>query len=160
MKFIFILLNFFYINLVFAGTYKVEAYMESQISGDTKLPDNRTYRTFSLDGMWKDSLGDIGVIEAFGKVESLSGEPNLEVMAIQTNEDGDKLWGIYRRDSTDVQVGGGGSSIFLAGTGKFKFLVNYECKFVARYLNNRNFTVIKCDIPDEILQKVIEYKKN
>ena len=31
-------------------------------------------------------LGDIGVIEAFGKVESLSGEPNLEVMAIQTNE--------------------------------------------------------------------------
>ena len=44
--------------------------------------------------MWKDSLGDIGVIEAFGKVESLSGAPNLEVMAIQTNEAGDKLWGI------------------------------------------------------------------
>ena len=58
-------------------------------------------------------------------------------MAIQTNEDGDKLWGIYRRDSTDVQVGGGGSSIFLAGTGKFKFLVNYECKFVARYLKKK-----------------------
>ena len=81
-------------------------------------------------------------------------------MAIQTNEDGDKLWSIYSRDSTDVQVGGGGSSIFLAGTGKFKFLVNYECKCIARYLNNRNFTVIKCDIPDEILQKVIECKKN
>ena len=153
------LLNIFYVNLVFSGTYKVEAYMDTTISGDTKLPDNRTYRTFSLDGMWKDSLGDIGVIQAFGKVESLSGEPNLEVMAIQTNEDGDKLWGIYRRDSTDVQVGGGGSSIFLAGTGKFKYLVNYECKFVARYLKNRNFTVIKCDIPDEVLKKVIEYRK-
>ena len=57
--------------------------------------------------MWKDSLGDIGTIKGFGKVESLSGEPNLEVMGIQTNEDGDKLWAIYRRDSTDVQVGGG-----------------------------------------------------
>ena len=44
--------------------------MDTAISGDTKLPDNRTYRTFSLDGMWKGSLGDIGVIEAFGKVES------------------------------------------------------------------------------------------
>ena len=28
--------------------------MNTTISGDTKLPDNRTYRTFSLDGMWKD----------------------------------------------------------------------------------------------------------
>ena len=46
------LLNIFYVNLVFSGTYKVEAYMDTTISGDTKLPDNRTYRTFSLDGMW------------------------------------------------------------------------------------------------------------
>ena len=160
MKVILLLFSFFYINLTLSGTYKVEAYMNTTVSGDTKLPDNRTYRTFSLDGMWKDSLGDIGVIEAFGKVESLSGKPNLEVMAIQTNEVGDKLWGIFRRDSTDVQVGGGGSSMFIAGTGKFQFLVNYECKFVARYLKKRNFTVIKCDIPDKVLQKVIEYKKN
>ena len=159
MKVILLLFSFFYINLTLSGTYKVEAYMNTTVSGDTKLPDNRTYRTFSLDGMWKDSLGDIGVIEAFGKVESLSGKPNLEVMAIQTNEVGDKLWGVYRRDSTDVQVGGGGSSTFLAGTGKFQFLVNYECKFVARYVKKRNFTVIKCDIPDKVLKKVIEYKK-
>ena len=72
---------------------------------------------------------------------------------------GDKLWGIYRRDSTDVKVGGGGSSRFLAGTGKFQYLVNYKCKFVARYVEKRNFTVIKCDIPDEVLKRVIEYKK-
>ena len=51
--------------------------MNTTVSGDTKLPDSRTYRTFSLDGMWKDSLGDIGTIKGFGKVESLSGEPNL-----------------------------------------------------------------------------------
>ena len=38
---------------------------------------------------------------------------------IQTNEGRDKLWAIYRRDSNDVQVGGGGISTFLAGTGKF-----------------------------------------
>ena len=86
--------------------------MDTKVSGDTKLPDNRTYRTFSLDGMWKDNLIDIGTIKGFGKVESLSGEPNLEVMAIQTNEDGDKLWGIYWRDSTDVQVGGEGFQHF------------------------------------------------
>ena len=125
MKFILLFLNIFYIYFLFSGTYKVEAYMDTTISGDTKLPDNRTYRTFSLDVMWKDSLGDIGVIQAFGKVESLSGEPNLEVMPIQTNEVGDKLSGIFRWNSTDVQVGGGGSSIFLAGTGKFQFLVYY-----------------------------------
>ena len=159
MKFIILFLNILYINSVFGGTYKVEAYMDTTISGDTKLPDSRTYRTFSLDGMWKDSLGDIGTIKGFGKVESLSGEPNLEVMGIQTNEDGDKLWAIYRRDSTDVQVGGGGISTFLAGTGKFQFLVNYKCRFVARYLDNRNFTVIKCNIPDKVLQNIINYKK-
>ena len=33
-------------------------------------------------------------------------------MAIQTNEDGDKLWGIYRRDSTDVQVKEGAVQYF------------------------------------------------
>ena len=71
MKFIILLLNILYINSVFSGTYKVEAYMDTTISGDTKLPDNRTYRTFSLDGMWKDSLGDIGVIEAFVKLMKL-----------------------------------------------------------------------------------------
>ena len=66
----------------------------------------------------------------------------------------------FRRDSTDVQVGGGGSSLFIARTGKFQFLINYECKFVARYLKKRNFNIIKCDIPDKVLQKVIQYKKN
>ncbi len=44
---------------------------------------------------------------------------------------------------------------FLTRTGKFQFLVNYEFKFVARYLQNTNFTLIKCDIPDEVLQKAI-----
>ena len=92
MKVILLLFSFFYINLTLSGTYKVEAYMNTTVSGDTKLPDSRTYRTFSLDGMWKDSLGYIGVVQAFGKVEILSGEPNLEVMAIQTNEVRDKFW--------------------------------------------------------------------
>ena len=41
--------------------------------------------------MWKDNLEDIGTIKGFGKVESLLGEPNIEVMAIQTIEDRDKL---------------------------------------------------------------------
>ena len=82
---------------------------------DTKLPYSRTYRIFSLNGMWKDSLDVIGTIKGLRKIESLSGEPHLEVMAIQTNEDGDKLWGVYRRDSTDVQVGGESISIFLVG---------------------------------------------
>ena len=159
MKAVLLLLNFFYINILFSGTYKIEAYLDTKVTGDTKLPDNRTYRTFSLNGMWKDNLGDIGLMEAFGKVESLSGQPNLEVMSIQTSEDGDKSWGIYRRDSTDVNVGGGGTSMFLAGTGKYKFLVGYKCNFVARYVKNRNFTVIKCNIPDEVLQKIKEYGK-
>ena len=44
--------------------------------------------------MWKDSLADIGTIKGFGKVESLSGEPNLEFMAIQTNEDEDN-YGVF-----------------------------------------------------------------
>ena len=85
-----LLLNFSYINLLFSGTYKIEAYLDNKFTGDTKLPENRTYRTFSLNGMWKDNLGDIGLMEAFGKVESLSEKPNLEVMSIQTSEDGDK----------------------------------------------------------------------
>ena len=75
MKAVLLLLNFFYINILFSGTYKIEAYLDTKVTGDTKLPDNRTYRTFSLDGMWKDNLGDIGLMEAFGKVESLSGKP-------------------------------------------------------------------------------------
>ena len=158
MKIILLLFNFFYINLTLSGTYKVEAYMNTTVSGDTKLPDSRTYRI--LDGMWKESLGDIGTIKGFGKVKSLSGELNLEFMGIQTNKDGDKLWAIYRRDSTDVRIRQGGTSTFLAGTGKFQFLVNYKCKFVARYLQNWNFTVIKCNIPDEILQKLVNYKNN
>ena len=43
------------------------------------------------------------------------------------------LWAIYRRDSTDVQVGGGELQHFWL-TGKYQFLVNYKCRFVARYL--------------------------
>ena len=110
--------------------------------------------------MWKDSLGDIGTIKGFGKVESLSGEPNLEVYYKFRPMKMEISCGlIYRRDSTDVQVGGGGISTFLAGTGKFQFLVNYKCRFVARYLDNRNFTVIKCNIPDKVLQNIINYKK-
>ncbi len=28
--------------------------MDTKVSRDTKLPDGKTYRTFSLDGMWND----------------------------------------------------------------------------------------------------------
>ena len=51
MKVILLLFSFFYINLTLSGTYKVEAYMNTTVSGDTKLPDSRTYRTFSLDNV-------------------------------------------------------------------------------------------------------------
>ena len=46
MKIILLLFNFFYINLALSGTYKVEAYMDTTVSGDTKLPDNRTIELF------------------------------------------------------------------------------------------------------------------
>ena len=42
-------------------------------------------------------------------------------------------YGAFLGEIVDVQVGGGGSSMF-----KFQFLVNYECKFVARYLKKFN----------------------
>ena len=54
-------------------------------------------------------------------------------------------------ESTVVKVGEGGSSKFLAGTGKYQYLVGYDCKFVARYIRNRNSTLLKCDISDEML---------
>ena len=69
MKVILLLFSFFYINLTLSGTYKVEAYMNTTVSGDTKLPDSRTYRTFSLDAMWKDSLGDIGTLKALERLK-------------------------------------------------------------------------------------------
>ena len=163
MKCLFILifnfLIFVNINLVKSETYSIEAYSNSKVTGDTELPNNTNYRTISLEGMWKDSLGQIGLLNAFGKVESLSGKPYLEVIGVFTNESGDTMWNLYKRKSTDVEVGGGGVSTFIAGTGRYEFLVGYECNFVARYLEGRNFTVQKCDIPKEILQKMTSYKK-
>ena len=68
MLFFLIFIHLLNINLVFSGTYKIEAYFDTKVSGDTKLPDNRTYRTFSLDGVWKDSLGDWGKINCAGNI--------------------------------------------------------------------------------------------
>ena len=73
--------------------------------------------------MWKDSfkmklLKDLERLKVY--LESL-----ILLVTFQTNEDGDKMWAIYRRDSTDVQVGGAAISTFLAGIGK-KF--QFSCK--------------------------------
>ena len=70
MRFILLLLNIFYINFLFSGTYKVEAIWILLFLEILNYLITELYRTFSLDGMWKDSLGDIGAIQAFGKVES------------------------------------------------------------------------------------------
>ena len=96
--------------------------MDKTVSGDIKLPNIRRYRIFFLDGMSKESLGDIGTIKGFGKVKSLSGELNLEFMGIQTNKDGDKLWAICKRDSTDVRIRQGEPQHFWLEQENYNFL--------------------------------------
>ena len=151
-------LSFINIGLAKSDTYSIEAYSNSKVTGHTELPNNTNYRTINLEGMWKDSLGQIGLLNAFGKVESLSGKPNLEVIGVFTNESGDTMWSLYKRRSTDMEVGGGGVSTFIAGTGRFELLVGYECSFVSRYVESRNFTVQKCNIPKKVLEKMTAYQ--
>ena len=150
---LFLKINFYLIKTISSADYIFEAFSNATVTGETELPNDTNYRTITLDGMWKDSLGDIGLLKAFGKIESLSGKPVLEVIGVATNENGDKMWALYKRKSTDVNVGGGGFAKILAGTGKYKLFVGYECTFVARYVQGRNFHVQKCKIPKDILKK-------
>ena len=153
-------LNCIYISLARSDIYIIEGYSNSKVTGHTELPNNTNYKTMSYEGMWKDSLGQIGLFNAFGKVENLYDKPNLEMIGVFTNESGDTMWNLYKRISTDVEVGGGGISTFIAGTGRYKLLIGHECSFVARYVENRNFTVQRCDIPKEILEKMTTYKND
>ena len=79
-------------------------------------------------------------------------------MEIQTNEDAGKLWVFIGEIVLMFKLEGSLFQLF-SWKRKIAILVNYKCKFVVRYLQNKNFTLIKCDIPNESLQKVINYKK-
>ena len=62
------------------------------ITGNITMENKASYRTISLEGMWKDNLGQIGLFEAYGKVDKLSTEPNIEAVGYGRSEFNEEFW--------------------------------------------------------------------
>ena len=137
----------------------MEGFFKMNVTGNIILDNNSSYKTISLEGMWKDNVGQIGIFEANGKVDKLDEIPDIEAVGYGKSETNEKFWFIAKRNKRDITVGGGGTLEYIDGTGRYKKLIGLKCPYVARYMEGRNFHISKCNIKKGLLQELKNFKK-
>ena len=156
--FLIFLIFFFKCFFLHAEDYIMEGFFKMNITGNITMENKASYRTISLEGMWKDNLGQIGLFEAYGKVDKLSTEPNIEAVGYGRSEFNEEFWFMAKRNKKDLDVGGGGVLQYIEGTGRYKKLVGLKCPYVARYMEGRNFHISKCKINKNLLEELKNFK--
>ena len=117
------------------------------------------YNILKLDGSFTDSLGNYGNWNALASVELNNGKIKQHFFSAEV---------IYQNETAIYSQGSRTSEEFEQGTGVFTItsahnslneLVGTKCIFGINFFKSASFISLKCDISDEILQKVINNKK-
>ena len=130
--------------------------LTSNIHGLTQIetfiyPNGETFSSFSDSNSWTNSLGDYGKGKCMGIVSS----NKIDIVCENTNQKNEKFWSKSIRTDSNIEKKliedrGVGKSIIIHGTGKYKHLIGITCPYAVTYLENRYYTVEKCNLPDEI----------
>ena len=127
-------LVFFSISLS-ASDFEIE--IMSAGSGETKIfkfSNDITYRHFSSNQNWKDSLGDWGTLECAGNFTIIKNkETVLKNYCKGLNKDGDIFWLMMDRKSSEFDAGLGKLK-YRKGTGKFENYEGTECLYAITHL--------------------------
>ena len=151
---IIILFFFLLIGKVVSNDLINEFNFFSTTDGVYKLQDGRKFEASSLNGHFKNNLGNYGNIKCNSLIETIKDKLTfLKVICEIALNDGNKIWTILERSSESFKAGIGESKIIDA-TGKFIKLRGVKCVYaVTKYLNS-SFVIEKCKLKQGLLEEL------
>ena len=140
-----------YILIIFLNlsVYKLlsnDLIQNSHISYSMKtfeLPNGTTISSYRNKGTFTDNYGNYGRIECLGTIKkNQDNKVNLNVVCESTDQNDNKTWVQNERNSEELNVGSGISTI-IAGTGPYKKLIGIKGVFAIKYKNDIGYVLTK-----------------
>ena len=132
-----IFILFFIITNLHSDNYKLEWTGDMKFSKRIVYQDKSIFKIVNPKGYWEDSEGNFGNFNCIGWVKNIEDKESLEVNCEALDNENDKFWVILNRNS---EIGAGvGITTYIDATGKYKKLINRECKYAINYFQEGFF---------------------
>ena len=165
-----ILFSFFIIftKLVCSGTLKMESAGYFQNKFYTLVPEKSYFAVVSNKNIVSFDIGVYGSSECNGVIDSINGVSSYNLLCKLTEKNGDISYSQFKKT---VEIGNRVITFTTleGSTGRWKELIGYKCIGASSIIdekkledNNYEGKFIwsgKCDVPDEVLERVKNFKK-
>ena len=157
-------------------TYLVNsAELKFQSTGYSKskvytISKDRIYLSFTCNAIFSTNIGIVGDSECQGILEIINGKTSSNIMCKAIEKNGDIHFSQFKASSaSDVQTQGTQIFTFVSGEGRWAELVGQKCIGATSSINPKDMGegvyqdafmwAGKCDVPEETLERVKNYKK-
>ena len=146
---ILILLCYFILFNLYSESFEIEIFfsINSNDIDIIEFPDNTKYQQIKNSANWQNTYGDYGVLKCLFNIYLDEDNTNARLYGFCNgkNQDNEKLWLEFKRDTEDFDAGIGKSK-FIFGTGKYKKFVGTQCIYAVKLLDNSAFSKHKCNL--------------
>ena len=133
-------------SVVFAESFNLSIYFRFDDQETMDLSENEKYLQIKASSVWEDSFGDYGIADCLGYMTvSKNAGTKFNAYCEGENQNNDKFWLKYFRNSEDMDAGTG-LSTYVNGTGKYKELIGLQCPYAVKYFKDRAFFKQKCKL--------------
>ncbi len=121
------------------------------------MPEDKKFSIFTSKQTCKDNMANIATLACFGAFETKESKVSEMFAACEMKyQDGSRGW-IRARRETEISAGVG-KFIFIGGEGKFSKLVGVSCPYAIQYIDNSNFSILKCRVPKEVIEHIKNFE--
>ena len=148
MKILIILFYFILLNL-YSKSFEMEIFFSGS-SNDTDIiefPNNTKYQQIKNTANWQNTYGDFGILKCLFNIylEENNSNAQLSGFCDGKNQDNEKFWLEFERNTDDFDAGIGRSK-FIFGNGKYKKFIGTQCIYAVKILDDSAFSKHKCKL--------------
>ncbi len=132
--FFILVITYFFPNSIFGKEYTLKWYNNAKVLDFIEFDDKSKYQITMAEGSWEDNEGNYGFLKCLGPIMvGPDGKIDLEVFCNGYDNLENKFSiKLLRKSEFDAGVG---DAIYLSGNGRYKSLVNKNCKYAIKYIN-------------------------
>ena len=132
------LLIYFNVSILISEELIVTSNGKRTFSETINISANTTRTILKNESTFTDNQGDYGIQTCLGTLEKTNSEVEFNLKCEGINQKKEKFYlKVFRK--TDENDAGIGSVIYLGGTGKYKKMIDKECKYAIRYFREDIF---------------------
>ena len=146
---ILILLCYFILFNLYSESFEIDIFfsINSNDIDIIEFPDNTKYQQVKNSANWQNTYGDYGVLKCLFNIYLGENNSNARLSGFCNgkNQDNEKLWLEFKRNTEDFDAGIGRSK-FIFGTGKYKKFIGTQCIYAVKLLDDSAFSKHKCNL--------------